>query len=92
MQKQAERSCQEGTCEYEVKLGHKTTWERLKTQYDHEKSVIAVHMDEIIILHQVKGTNYDQVREFYERIRRIANLGTGGHATRSRYVNYEQTS
>lgn len=53
------------------KLGYtlsKTAWERLKTKYGHEKSVIAAHVYEIIRSHQVQGTNYDKVREFYESL------------------------
>ena len=47
-------------------LGYKTAWDRLKSEYGQNKRVIAAHMEEIINLHTVKGSNYEKVLEFYE--------------------------
>ena len=41
-------------------LGHKTAWERLQKEYGQTKLVVNAHMDEIINLTPVKGTNYDK--------------------------------
>ncbi len=39
-----------------------------KGEYGHPKQVINAHMDAIINLTPVKGTNYDKVQEFYEKL------------------------
>ena len=50
------------------KMGYDTAWQRLKSEYGHSKTVIAAHMDEIINLQTVRGTNYERVRSFYEKL------------------------
>ena len=49
-------------------LGYKTAWDRLKSEYGQNKRVIAAHMEEIINLHTVKGSNHEKVLEFYESL------------------------
>ena len=49
-------------------LGYKTAWERLQKEYGQTKLVVNAHMDEIINLTPVKGTSYDKVKDFYERL------------------------
>jgi len=49
-------------------LGYKTAWERLQKEYKQTKLVVNAHMDEIINLMPVKGTSYDKVKDFYERL------------------------
>ena len=51
-----------GTVEY------KTAWERLKKEYGRTKVVVNAHMDEIINLTPVRGSNYSKVQEFYEKL------------------------
>ena len=41
-------------------MGYKTAWERLEKEFG--------HMDEIINLPIIQGTNYDRVKEFYENL------------------------
>ena len=48
-------------------VGYKTTWEQLKKEYRQTKVVVNVHMDEIINLTPVRGSNYNKVQEFYEK-------------------------
>ena len=61
--------------------GYKIAWERLKKEYGHPKLVISAHMDEIINLVPVKGSNYDKVQEFYEKLSKnfdaLQTLGEG---------------
>ena len=49
-------------------LGYKTTWDRLKTEFGQSKTVVAAHMEEIINLPVTRGSNYERVREFYEKL------------------------
>jgi hypothetical protein len=49
-------------------IGYKTAWERLKKEYGHTKLVVNAHMDEIITLPVIKGTNYEKIQEFYEKL------------------------
>ena len=51
-------------------VGYKTAWDRLKKEYGQTKVVINAHMDEIINLFPVKGSNYFRVQEFYEKLSR----------------------
>ena len=48
--------------------GYKRVWERLKVEYRHDKLIIAAHIEEIILLPQVKGRSYERVNEFYETL------------------------
>ena len=50
--------------------GYQTAWERLKKEYGHTALVVNAHMDSIINLQVVKGTNYTRVKEFYENLSR----------------------
>ena len=43
-------------------------WERLKKEYGQTKVVVNAHMDEIINLTPVRGSNYRKVQEFYEKL------------------------
>ena len=49
-------------------LGYKMAWDRLKQEYGQTKSVINAHSDEIINLAAVKGSSYEKVQEFYEKL------------------------
>ena len=48
-------------------MGYQTSWERLKREYDQRKLVNS-HMDEIINLPVIEGSNYNKVQEFYEKL------------------------
>ena len=62
-------------------LGYKTAWERLKTEFGQSKTVITAHMEEIINLPVTRGSNYERVREFYEKLSKnydaLQTLGEG---------------
>ena len=45
-----------------------TAWERSQKECGQTKLVVNAHMDEIINLMPVKGTSYDKVKDFYERL------------------------
>jgi len=49
-------------------VGYKTAWDRLKKEYGKRKVVINAHMEEVINLFPVKGSNYFTVQEFYEKL------------------------
>ena len=49
-------------------VGYKTAWDRLKKEYGQTKVVVNAHMDEIINLLPVKGSNYFRVQDFYEKL------------------------
>ena len=51
-------------------VGYKTAWDRLKKGYGQTKVVVNAHMDEILNLFPVKGSNYVRVQEFYEKLSR----------------------
>ena len=51
-------------------LGYQTAWERLKRDYGHTALVVNAHMDAIVNLQVVKGSNYERVTEFYEKVSR----------------------
>ena len=51
-------------------VGYKTVWDRLKKEYGQTKVVMNAHMEEIINLFLVKGSNYFRVQEFYEKLSR----------------------
>ncbi len=54
-------------------VGHKTAWERLSKEYGQTQMVVYAYVSEStnhqpINLPTVKGTNYDRVSEFYEKL------------------------
>ena len=49
-------------------MGYKVAWERLKSEYGQTKLVINAHVDEIVNLPVIKGTNYVKIQEFYEKV------------------------
>ena len=49
-------------------VGYKTAWEQLQKEYGQTKVVVNAHMDKIINLTPVKGSNYSKVQEFYEKL------------------------
>ena len=49
-------------------VGYKTAWDRFKKEYGQTKVFVNAHMDEIINLLPVKGSNYFRVHEFYEKL------------------------
>ena len=52
-------------------VGYKVAWERLKAEYGHEdKLVVNAHLEEIMNLPIVKGSNYLKVQEFHETVSR----------------------
>ena len=51
-------------------VGYKTAWDRLKKEYGQTKVVMNAHMEEILNLFPVKGSNYFRVQEFYENLSR----------------------
>ena len=57
------------------------SWERLKKEYDLPKWVINAHLDAIINLTPVKGSSYDKVQKFYEKLSKnfdaLQTLGEG---------------
>ncbi|XP_068738985.1 uncharacterized protein [Montipora capricornis] len=62
-------------------LEYKTAWERLKTEFGQSKTVITAHMEEIINLPVTRESNYERVREFYEKLSKnydpLQTLGEG---------------
>ena len=62
-------------------LGYKTAWDRLRTEFGQSKTVVAAHMEEIINLPVTRGSNYERVREFYEKLSKnfdaLQTLGEG---------------
>ena len=47
-------------------VGYTVAWERLEKEFGQTKLVVTTHIDKIINLPVIKGTNYDRVKEFYE--------------------------
>ena len=62
-------------------IGYKIVWERLKAEYGHPRLVINAQIEAIINLPLVKGTNYDRVLDFYEKLSKnfdaLVTLGEG---------------
>ncbi len=62
--------------------GYETAWKRLKAEYGQTKQVVNAHMEEIIGLPVVKGTNCAKVQEFYEKLSKsfdaLQTLGEDG--------------
>ena len=49
-------------------MGYKVVWERLESEHGQNKLVINAHMDEIVNLPMVRGTNYAKIQEFYKKV------------------------
>ena len=49
-------------------MGYKMAWERLKTEYGQTRVVINAHLDEIINLPTIRGTNHHRIQEFYDKL------------------------
>ena len=45
-------------------MGYKVAWERLQSEYGQSKLVINAHVNEIVNLPVVRGTNYAKIQEF----------------------------
>ena len=62
--------------------GYQTAWKRLKAEYGQTKQVVNAHIEEIIGLPVVKGTNYAKVQEFHEKLSKsfdaLQTLGEDG--------------
>ena len=50
--------------------GYEVAWSRLKTEYGQTKQVINAHMEEIIKLPVVRGSNYARIQEFHDHLAR----------------------
>ena len=51
-------------------IGYKIAWERLKSEYGQSKLVVNAHVEEIVNLPVIKGSNYLKIQEFYESVSR----------------------
>ena len=51
-------------------IGYKIAWERLKSEYGQSKLVVNAHVEEIVNLPVIKGSNYLRIKEFYESVSR----------------------
>ena len=49
-------------------MGYKVAWERLQSEYGQTKLVINAHVNEIVNLPVVRGTNYAKIQEFHEKV------------------------
>ena len=49
-------------------LGYKTAWERLCREYGQTQMVVNAHVSEIINLAAVKGTNFERVNDFHQKL------------------------
>ena len=47
-------------------IGYKVAWERLQSEYGYSKVVVNAHVEEILNLPVVKGSNYLKIQEFIE--------------------------
>ena len=53
-----------------VEIGYKIAWERLTSEYGQSKLVVNAHVEEIVNLAVIKGSNYLKIQEFYESVSR----------------------
>ena len=53
-----------------VEIDYKIAWERLKSEYGQSKLVVNAHVEEIVNLPVIKGSNYLKIQEFYESVSR----------------------
>ena len=51
-------------------IGYKIAWERLKSEYGQSKLVVNAHVEEIVNLPVIKGSNYLKIQELYESVSR----------------------
>ena len=51
-------------------IGYKIAWERLKSEYGQSKLVVNAHVEEIVNLPVIKGSNYLKIQEFYDSVSR----------------------
>ena len=51
-----------------VEIGYKIAWERLTSEYGQSKLVVNAHVEEIVNLAVIKGSNYLKIQEFYESV------------------------
>ena len=62
-------------------VGYKTAWDRLKKEYGQTRVVISAHLDEIINLPTIRGTNHEKIQDFYDKLSRnfdaLQTLGEG---------------
>jgi hypothetical protein len=62
-------------------VGYKTAWDRLKKEYGQTRALISAHLDEIINLPTIRGTNHEKIQEFYDKLSRnfdaLQTLGEG---------------
>ena len=62
-------------------LGCNMAWDRLKQEYGQTKLVINAHLDEIINLAPVKGSRYEKLQDFYDKLSKnfdaLQTLGQG---------------
>jgi seryl-tRNA synthetase len=49
-------------------IGYKTAWERLKKEYDQTNLVVNAHIDEVVNLPKVRGSSYEKILAYYERL------------------------
>ena len=62
-------------------IGYKIAWERPKSGYGQSKLVVNAHVEEIVSLPVIKGSNYLEIQEFYESVSRNSDtLLTMGEA------------
>ena len=50
------------------KIGLETAWERLNKEFGQKNAVTNTHIDEIINLPTVGGTNHEKIQDFYNRL------------------------
>ena len=51
-------------------IGYEIAWERLKSRYGQSKLVVNAHVEEVVNLPVIKGSNYLKIQEFYESVSR----------------------
>ena len=49
-------------------IGYKTAWQRLEKEYGRTRLVINAHIDEVVNLQMVRGSSYEKILAFYERL------------------------